>query len=122
MVAAMEERRDHVSAPGTHGYPSGTHGYRPGEEADAKSERTAQAPSHIDAMGLDKRRQVRGKTYGPTRLRIFMRFAIFFVVLALLVVGVMIAVDELDKPPETSADEAPWAEPGAPQREPRPIQ
>jgi hypothetical protein len=85
-------------------------------------ERTAEAPSHADAMGLDKRRQVRGKVYGPTRLRIFVRFAIFFAVVALLAVGAKIAVDELDKPPETTADEAEWAKPGAPQREPNPLQ
>jgi hypothetical protein len=85
-------------------------------------ERTAQTSSNVDAMGLDKRRQVRGEVYGPTRLRIFMRFAIFFAVLGLLAVGVKIAVDELDQPPETSANEAEWAKPGAPQREPNPIQ
>ena len=85
-------------------------------------ERTANASSHEDAMGLDKRRQIRGKVYGPTRLRIFMRFAIFFAVVALLAVGAKIAVDELDKPPETTANEAPWAQPDSPQREPNPIQ
>jgi hypothetical protein len=85
-------------------------------------ERTAQTSSHVDAMGLDKRRQVRGKVYGPTRTRIFIRFAVFFAVVALLAVGAKIAVDELDKPPETNATEAPWAQPDAPQREPNPIQ
>jgi hypothetical protein len=85
-------------------------------------ERTAHTPSDVDAMRLDKRRQVRGQVYGPTRLRIFVRFAIFFAVVALLAVGAKIAVDELDKPPETTANEAPWAQPDAPQREPNPIQ
>lgn len=85
-------------------------------------ERTANAPSHADAMGLDKRRQVRGKVYGPTRLRIIMRFVIFFAVVALLGVGAKIAIDRLDEPPKTTANEAPWAQPDSPQREPKPIQ
>jgi hypothetical protein len=85
-------------------------------------ESTARTSSNVDAMGLDKRRQVRGKVYGPTRLRIFMRFAIFFAVVALLAVGAKIAIDRLDEPPKTNATEAPWAQPGAPQREPNPIQ
>ena len=85
-------------------------------------ERTANGSSRVDAMGLDKRRQIRGKVYGPTRLRIFMRFAIFFAVVALLAVGAKIAIDRLDEPPKTNADEAPWAQPNSPQREPNPIQ
>jgi hypothetical protein len=85
-------------------------------------ERTANASSQVDAMGLDKHRQVRDKVYGPTRLRIFMRFAIFFAVVALLAVGAKIAIDRLDEPPNTNATEAPWAQPDAPQREPNPIQ
>ena len=85
-------------------------------------ERAAHTPSDVDAMGLDKRRQVRGKVYGPTRTRIFIRFVVFFAVLIALAVAARIAVDELDKPPETNATEAPWAQPDAPQREPNPIQ
>jgi hypothetical protein len=84
-------------------------------------ERTAPTVSNVDAMGLDKRRQVRGKVYGPTRLRIFVRFAIFFAVVIALAVGAKIAVDELDKP-EKVGNEAPWAQPDSPQREPNPIQ
>ena len=85
-------------------------------------ERTAHTPSHVDAMGLDKRRQVRGKVYGPTRTRILLRFVVFFAVLIALAVAAKIAVDELDKPPETTANEAEWAKPNAPQRPPNPIQ
>jgi hypothetical protein len=85
-------------------------------------ERTAHEPSHVDAMGRDKRRQVAGGTYGPTRARIAARFAIFFAVVIVLVVAAKIAVDELDKAPETISNEAPWAQPDSPQRDPKPIQ
>lgn len=73
-------------------------------------------------MGLDKRRQVRGGVYGPTRTRIVVRFAIFLAVVIALAVAAKIAVDELDQPPDASSNEAPWAEPDAPQRPPNPIQ
>ena len=84
--------------------------------------RTAHPPSHVDAMGRDKRRQVTGGTYGPTRTGIAVRFAIFLAIVIVLVVAAKIAVDELDKPPDTVSNEAPWAQPDSPQREPRPLQ
>jgi hypothetical protein len=80
------------------------------------------APSDVDAMGLDKRRQVSGGTYGPTRTRVIVRFVIFFAVVVALFVAARIAVDELDQPPKSSPAEAPWAQPDAPQREPGPLQ
>ncbi|HSJ18192.1 MAG TPA: hypothetical protein VK920_08880 [Solirubrobacterales bacterium] len=80
------------------------------------------APSDVDAMGLDKRRQVGDGTYGPTRTRIAARFAISIAVVLALAVAAKIAVDELDQPPKSNPAEAPWAQPDAPQREPRPLQ
>ncbi|MGH2961190.1 MAG: hypothetical protein ACRDL3_03210 [Solirubrobacterales bacterium] len=93
------------------------------EESAARGARERpDGPSDADAMGLEKRRQVRGGTYGPTRARIAARFAIFVAVAVLLLVGGKIAVDVLDKAPETDAAEAPWAQPNSPQRQPNPIQ
>ena len=83
---------------------------------------TAHKPSDVDAMGQDKRRQVVGHTYAPTRARIVTRFVIFFAVLALLLFGAKIAVDRLDQAPDKVSAEAPWALPEAEQRSPRPIQ
>jgi hypothetical protein len=83
---------------------------------------TGTEPSDVDAMGQDKRRQVAGGVYGPTRARIVTRFVIFFAVVALLLVGAKIAVDKLDQPPDKVSTEAPWAQPGAGQREPKPLQ
>jgi hypothetical protein len=85
-------------------------------------QRMAQPPSNVDAMGRDKRRQVAGGTYGPTRTRIAVRFAIFLAIVIVLVVAAKIAVDELDKAPDTISNEAPWAQPDAPQRHPRPLE
>jgi hypothetical protein len=85
-------------------------------------ERPARTPWEFDAMGLDKRRQVLGGLYAPTRARIAARLAIFVAVVEVLLVAARIAVDELDQPPETISNEAPWAEPDARQRKPNPIQ
>lgn len=86
------------------------------------SQTRSATPPDVDALGLDKHRQVKGGAYGPTRARVAARFAIFFAVLALLAVGAKIAVDELDQPPKSDPAEAPWAQPDAPQREPTPLQ
>jgi hypothetical protein len=72
-----------------------------------------------DAMGLDKRRQVTGGTYGPTRTRVIMRFVVFFAVVAAIFVGLLFLVDQLDQPPESTADKAPWS---GTERESDPIQ
>lgn len=79
-------------------------------------------PTAVDAMGLDKHRQVTGKVYGPTKAQIFTRFAIFFAVLGLLAAGAVIAVKELDQPPKENPPEARWSDPDAPQRPPKPLQ
>ena len=85
-------------------------------------ERTAHWPSDVDAMGLDKRRRVRGGTYGPTRARIAARFLIAFALVVALVVAAKIAIDELDEAPASAEREAPWADPDAPQRPPKSLQ
>ena len=94
----------------------------PGADEAEGPEGATDEPSDVDAMGQDKRRQVVGHTYAPTRTRIAVRFVIFFAVVASLLVGAKIAVDRLDQPPDTVSTEAPWAQPDAEQRPPRPIQ
>jgi hypothetical protein len=78
--------------------------------------------SDTDAMGKDKRREVVGGTYGPTRTRVFATFATFIAVVAALVVGFYFLAKELDAPPEQNEDVAPWSQADAPQQPPRPIQ
>ena len=90
-------------------------------EDRARGERI-EARSDTDAMGREKRRQVAGGVYGPTRARIVTRFVIFFAFVILLLVGAKIAVDQVDQPPDTVSSEAPWAQPDSPQRESKPLQ
>jgi hypothetical protein len=78
--------------------------------------------SDTDAMGRDKRREVVGGTYGPTRARVFGTFAAFFAIVAALVVGFYFLAKELDAAPAENPDEAPWSKPEAEQKPPRPIQ
>jgi len=78
--------------------------------------------SDTDAVGKDKRREVVGGTYGPTRTRVLATFATFIVVVAALAVGFYFLAQELDQPPSENPDEAPWSLPEAPQQPPKPIQ
>ena len=78
--------------------------------------------SDTDAMGKDKRREVVGGTYGPTRARVVATFATFIAVVAALAVGFYFLAKELDQPPSENPDEAPWSLPDAPQQPPKPIQ
>jgi hypothetical protein len=78
--------------------------------------------SSVDAMGLDKRRRVTGGTYGPTRTRVAMRFVVFFAVIGAIFVGLLFLVDQLDQPPDSNSDKAPWSAQDATQRDPEPLQ
>lgn len=76
--------------------------------------------SDVDAMGLDKRRSVVGHSYSASFAKQATLYGIFLVVLAALLFGGKLLVDELDAPPAEYEAKAPWAE--GPQIEPRPIQ
>jgi hypothetical protein len=78
--------------------------------------------SDTDAMGKDKRRDVVGKTYGPTRARVFGTFAAFLAIVAALTVGFYFLAKELDQPPAENPDVAPWSEADAQQKPPKPLQ
>ena len=78
--------------------------------------------SDTDAMGKQKRREVVGGTYGPTRARVFATFATFFAVVAAVAVGFYFLAKELDQPPDENADVAPWSAADAPQQPPKPLQ
>jgi hypothetical protein len=87
--------------------------YEPPETRMARSE-----ASDVDAMGKDKRRQVIGQSYGPSVARQATVYGVFLAVVAALVIGFLLLVKELDKAPETYADEAPWSVQDAPQEPP----
>jgi hypothetical protein len=74
-----------------------------------------------DAMGRDKRRQVKGESYGPSRTRVIVSFLVFFAIVGVIFIGLLFAVDRLDRPPDTVQAKAPWAAEGAETHEPAPI-
>jgi hypothetical protein len=74
-----------------------------------------------DAMGLDKRREVKGQTYGPTKTRVIMSFVVFFAIVGVVFIGLLFLVDRLDQPPETVEAKAPWTASDAEQHPPVPI-
>jgi hypothetical protein len=78
--------------------------------------------SSTDAMGLDKRREVVGQSYGPSIARQATLYGVFLAVTAVVVVGFILLAGKLDQAPESYADEAPWAEPDAPQRAPEELE
>jgi hypothetical protein len=78
--------------------------------------------SDVDAVGKDKRREVVGGRYGPSRTRVIATFATFFAVVAALGVGFYFLAKELDQPPSENPDISPWSAPEAPQQPPKPLQ
>jgi hypothetical protein len=75
--------------------------------------------SATDAMGQDKRREVVGHSYGPSKARQLVYYGIAIAVIVLLYIGAKIAVDELDKAPANDPAKAPWSQPDAPQAPPQ---
>jgi hypothetical protein len=65
--------------------------------------------STTDAMGKDKRRQVVGHSYGPSRRSQLIFFAIVGVGLVVILGGWTLAVAAFDQPPDSNPDKAPWS-------------
>jgi len=66
-------------------------------------------PSTVDAMGQDKRRQVVGHSYGPSRRSQIMFFVLVATVAVVIVGGWLVLVGLFDKPPTHFKDSAPWS-------------
>jgi hypothetical protein len=76
--------------------------------------------SDVDAMGLDKRRQVGGQRYGASPAKQLAVYGGALAVITALVIGGIILTNELDKaPPEGEVEPAPWS--NAEQKAPAPI-
>jgi cytoskeletal protein RodZ len=75
----------------------------PSEEAKAKQ------PSNVDAMGQDKRREVVGHSYGPSRKSQLIFFAAVAAVIVVILGGWTLAVAAFDTAPESYPDKAPWS-------------
>jgi hypothetical protein len=92
-------------------------------EREPAEERLARhVQSERDAMGLDKRRPVIGGSYAPSFARQATLYGTVLAVVAALVVGFILLAGELDQPPAEVEDRAPWAQPGAEQTDPSPLQ
>jgi hypothetical protein len=75
--------------------------------------------SDVDAMGLDKRREVIGGSYSPSAGRQVTVYAIVVLVVAGAAFGLKLLVDDLDQPPAHVQDQAPWT---GSKKEPTPLQ
>jgi hypothetical protein len=90
----------------------------PVEERLAKHEQ-----SEVDARGLDKRRQVVGQSYGPSKARQLGLYGIFLAVAAAVVIGGIFLIGKLDTGVGKNVpNSAPWSKPGVKQIKPKPIQ
>jgi len=78
------------------------------ETTHTDEEKVAQA-SDVDAMGQDKRRQIVGQAYGPSKRSQILFFIAVGALIVLVVGGSLAAVAAFDQPPDSYPDEAPWS-------------
>jgi hypothetical protein len=79
------------------------------EKFEASEEAKQHRPSDVDAMGQDKRRQVVGHSYGPSRRSQIMFFVAVGAVAVVILGGWLVLVGLFDKPPTHFKDSAPWS-------------
>jgi hypothetical protein len=72
-------------------------------------------PSTVDAMGKDKRREVIGHAYGPSRKSQLAVLGGFIAVVLILIFGLGAIARNSDATPKSNPDLAPWSQPDAPQ-------
>jgi hypothetical protein len=77
---------------------------------EPSEEAKAHVPSDVDAMGHDKRRQVVGHSYGPSRRSQIMFFVAVGAVAFVLIGGWITLVSIFDQTPDHFPDKAPWSE------------
>jgi hypothetical protein len=83
--------------------PNTTIDRKPPEERLAAHEQ-----SDVDAMGLDKRREVVGHSYGPSTAKQASLYGIFLAIAAAVVIGFILLAGKLDQPPDHVQAKAPW--------------
>jgi hypothetical protein len=83
------------------------------EKFEPSEEAKRHKPSDVDAMGQDKRREVVGHSYGPSKRSQIMFFVAVGAVLVVIVGGWLALVAAFDKPPTDFKDSAPWSKTAA---------
>jgi hypothetical protein len=78
------------------------------DKRSAEERLSGHEQSDVDAMGLEKRRQVSGGTYGPTATRQIVTWLIAVVVIGGAAFGLSKLAKTLDEPPSHVKDQAPW--------------
>jgi hypothetical protein len=79
------------------------------EKFEPSEEAKRHEPSTVDAMGQDKRREVVGHSYGPSKRSQIMFFVAVAGVVIVVVGGWLALVSVFDKPPTHFKDSAPWS-------------
>ena len=74
--------------------------------------------SDVDAMGLDKRRQVIGGSYGPSFARQATLYGGVLAIVAAIMIGFILLAGKLDQPPETNEPRRPGRRPTRRRRRP----
>jgi hypothetical protein len=83
------------------------------EKFEPSEEAKQHEPSTVDAMGQDKRREVVGHSYGPSKRSQIMFFVAVGAVVVVVVGGWLALVAAFDNPPTKFKDSAPWSKTAA---------
>jgi hypothetical protein len=83
------------------------------EKFEPSEEAKRHEPSTVDAMGQDKRREVVGHSYGPSKRSQIMFFVAVGAVIVVIVGGWLALVAAFDNPPTEFEDSAPWSKTAA---------
>jgi hypothetical protein len=92
------------------------------EREDPEERLARHEQSDVDAMGLDKRREVVGGSYGASAAKQATLYGGVLAVLAAIVIGFILLAGKLDQSPDEHEDLAPWASPDAPQTKVEPLE
>jgi hypothetical protein len=79
------------------------------EKFEPSEEAKRHEASTVDAMGHDKRRQVVGHSYGPSKRSQITFFVAVATIAVVIVGGWIVLVNAFDNPPENFTDRAPWS-------------
>ena len=82
---------------------------------EPSDEAKAHEASDVDAMGQNKRREVIGHAYGPSKKSQLLVLGGVIGAFVLFFGGGKLAADKADEQPKTNPDAAPWSQAGAPQ-------